>query len=128
LEAVRLRSLAVETSRSERSIKVIERNMSDVANIQSQIDELKANYDESLDTIWMILAGLLVFFMHAGFSLLESGSVRFKNTNNILAKNLLVVTIGFLCWYVVGWPLAYGTVEDPHKFSGGTQFLMDGFF
>jgi hypothetical protein len=41
--------------------------MSSVANLQSQLDELKANYDESLDTIWMILAGLLVFFMHAGF-------------------------------------------------------------
>jgi len=102
--------------------------MSSVANLQSQLDELKANYDESLDTIWMILAGLLVFFMHAGFSLLESGCVRFKNTQNILAKNLLVVTVGFLCWYVVGWTLAYGGVEKPHKFSGGTQFVMDGFF
>merc|ERR1719191_1223865 len=99
-----------------------------VADIQAQIDAMKANYDESLDTIWMLLAGLLVFFMHAGFSMLESGSVRFKNSQNVLAKNLVVVTVGFLCWYVMGWPLAYGAVKDPSKFSGGTEFFMDAFW
>jgi len=96
--------------------------------LQEQIDTLKADHGESLDTIWMLLAGLLVFFMHAGFSLLESGSVRFKNAQNILAKNLVVVTVGFLCWYVIGWPMAYGAKEDPNKFGGSTQFVMDGFF
>ena len=45
--------------------------MSSTADFQKQIDELKANYDESLDTIWMLLASMLVFFMHAGFTLLE---------------------------------------------------------
>jgi len=33
-----------------------------------------------------------------------------------------------LCWYTFGWTLAYGTIEDPHKFSGGTEFFMDGFW
>merc|ERR1719310_1737503 len=88
----------------------------------------KADYDESLDTIWMLLASLLVFFMHAGFSLLEAGCVRFKNAQNILAKNLLVVTIGFLCWWVIGWALAYGANPDtPTKLAGGEQFLATGF-
>jgi len=96
--------------------------------LQEQIDTLKADYGEALDTIWMLLAGLLVFFMHAGFSMLESGSVRSKNSQNVLAKNLGVVTIGFLCWYILGWPLAYGAIKDPHKFSGGTDFFMDGFW
>merc|ERR1719161_3174366 len=103
-----------------------------IADLESRHDEqikgMKADYDESLDTIWMLLAGMLVFFMHAGFALLESGCVREKNAQNILAKNLIVVTVGFLCWYVIGWTLAYGAIEEPHKFSGGTQFLMDGFF
>ena len=45
--------------------------MTDIADLQKQIDGLKANYDESLDTIWMLLAGMLVFFMHAGFTMLE---------------------------------------------------------
>jgi len=97
-------------------------------DLQTQINELKANYDESLDTIWMLLAGMLVFFMHAGFSLLETGSVRFKNAQNILAKNLMIVTVGFLCWYAVGWTAAYGATKDPNKFIGGTEFFMDGFF
>merc|ERR1712072_721608 len=65
---------------------------------------------------------------HAGFSLLETGSVRFKNSMNILSKNLLVVTIGFLCWWATGWSFAYGAVEDPGKFMGHTQFFMDGFW
>merc|ERR1711865_856598 len=97
--------------------------MSTIQDLQKQIDTLKADHGESLDTIWMLLAGLLVFFMHAGFSLLESGSVRFKNAQNILAKNLLTVTVGFLCWYAVGWPLAYGAVDSPNRFSGGTEFF-----
>jgi Amt family ammonium transporter len=101
---------------------------SQLADLQSQVNTMKANYDESLDTMWMLLAGLLVFFMHAGFSLLEAGSVRFKNAQNILAKNLLVVTLGFLCWYMLGWPIAYGAVDDPNKMSGGTEFFMDGFW
>jgi len=88
----------------------------------------KDDYNESLDTIWMLLASMLVFFMHSGFSLLESGTVRFKNTQNILAKNLIVVTVGFLCWYVLGYPLAFGAVENPNKFAGGTGFFMEGFW
>jgi len=99
-----------------------------LASLQAEVAEMKANYNEALDTIWMLLAGMLVFFMHAGFSLLETGSVRFKNSMNILSKNLLVVTIGFLCWWATGWSFAYGAVEDPGKFMGHTQFFMDGFW
>lgn len=98
----------------------------DVATLQAEITTLKADYDESLDTIWMLLAAVLVFFMHAGFSLLEAGSVRSKNVQNILVKNLLVVSIGFLCWYLFGYALAFGTLEKPGKFAGGTNFVMDG--
>jgi len=86
---------------------------------------VQSNYNEALDTIWMILAALLVFFMHAGFSLLETGSVRLKNTQNIMAKNLIVVTVGFLCWYVLGWGLAYGGGDN--EFAGNTQFVTHGF-
>jgi Amt family ammonium transporter len=95
----------------------------------AQLKTMEADYNESLDTIWMLLAGMLVFFMHAGFSLLESGCVRLKNAQNILAKNLIVVTLGFLCWYIVGWPLAYGVTDgNPNKFMGLTQFAMDQFW
>jgi Amt family ammonium transporter len=98
-----------------------------VSALEARIEALEASgaYNESLDTIWMLLATMLVFFMHAGFSLLEAGSVRFKNTQNILAKNLFVVTAGFLCWYVFGYAFAFGAVEDPNKFIGGTGFFTN---
>eukprot|EP00929_Paragymnodinium_shiwhaense_P118196 TRINITY_DN8_c2_g1_i1.p1 TRINITY_DN8_c2_g1~~TRINITY_DN8_c2_g1_i1.p1 ORF type:complete len:474 (-),score=77.47 TRINITY_DN8_c2_g1_i1:389-1810(-) len=94
---------------------------------QAKLQSSKADYNESLDTIWMLLAALLVFFMHAGFSLLEAGCVRFKNAQNIMAKNLIVVCVGFLCWYTFGWGLAYGAGEDPNKVVGTSQFFADGF-
>jgi len=101
-----------------------------VAALQKDLAETKENYNEALDTIWMLVCAMLVFFMHSGFSLLEAGCVRFKNTQNILAKNLCVVTIGFLCWYVIGYPLAFGapTASTPTKFAGANNFAMDGFF
>jgi len=104
--------------------------LTSMATIAEEIAQMKADYNEALDTIWMLLAAMLVFFMHAGFSLLESGSVRQKNAQNILAKNLLVVTCGFLCWYFLGWPLAYGVdaeADKPSKFAGHKQIFMDGF-
>lgn len=103
-------------------------NAASIAALTARLDTMETDHNESLDTIWMLLASLLVFFMHAGFSLLEAGCVRFKNTQNILAKNLIVVTSGFLCWYAVGYPLALGIVEDPNKFAGFTNFFMDGFW
>jgi len=49
-----------------------------------------------------------------------------KNAQNILAKNLMVVTLGFLCWWAVGYTFAFGAVHDASKFSGFTNFFMDG--
>jgi len=99
-----------------------------LSSLRLDLETAKADYNESLDTIWMLLAALLVFFMHAGFSLLEAGSVRFKNTQNILTKNLIVITVGFLCWYATGWAFAYGVPENPNKFMGSTGFFADGFW
>merc|ERR1712136_711408 len=63
-----------------------------------------------------------------GFSMLEAGSVRQKNTQGILGKNMLVVTVGFLAWYIMGFSLAFGERDDPNKFIGGYGFAMDGFW
>lgn len=95
--------------------------------LQNQLSTAVSDYNEALDTIWMLLASMLVFFMHAGFSLLEAGTVRVKNAQNILAKNLVVVTLGFLCWYVLGYPIAFGVLSDDNRFAGGKHFFLDGF-
>merc|ERR550537_938271 len=75
----------------------------------------------------------LVFFMQAGFALLEAGCVRAKNTKNILLKNVLDACMGAIIWWAFGWPLAYGS-NDIEGFKGlmGGQFEDDyyggGFF
>jgi len=97
-----------------------------ISALETSLEAAKSNYSECLDTIWMLLAALLVFFMHAGFSLLEAGSVRFKNAQNILAKNLLTISLGFLSWYSFGWAFAYGASDDPGRFAGHTQMFLDG--
>jgi len=103
----------------------------------TQITELKAqlkeelmtemanDHGEPLDNLWMLLGGVLVFFMHTGFSMLETGSVRFKNAQNILCKNLMVVCVGFLCWYFLGFGLAFGTSAG--GFMGTDTFAGKGF-
>mmetsp|Transcript_89831 Transcript_89831/g.187792 ORF Transcript_89831/g.187792 Transcript_89831/m.187792 type:complete len:455 (-) Transcript_89831:33-1397(-) len=106
----------------------LDARLAEVAALQATLDAAKTDYAEALDTIWMLLAASLIFFMHAGFSLLEVGSVRVRSAQNILAKNLTVATVGFLCWWSVGYPFAFGVTEDPGKFGGSTNFFMDGFW
>merc|ERR1719169_167981 len=57
--------------------------------------------------------------------MLETGSVRFKNAQNILCKNLMVVCVGFICWYVLGFGLAFGTTAG--QFVGTDRFVGSGF-
>merc|ERR1719387_1175900 len=57
--------------------------------------------------------------------MLETGSLRFKNAQNILCKNLMVVCVGFLCWYFLGFGLAFGTTAG--KFMGTARFVGSGF-
>ncbi len=62
----------------------------------------------ALDTIWVMVAAALVFFMNLGFALVESGFCRAKNTVNILSKNFIVFAISSLAFYVFGWGLMFG--------------------
>ena len=62
----------------------------------------------SLDTVWMLLAAMLVFFMQPGFALVEAGFTRTKNTANILMKNLLDFMLGSLLFWSVGFGIMFG--------------------
>ncbi|MFI3332428.1 MAG: ammonium transporter [Rikenellaceae bacterium] len=62
----------------------------------------------SLDTVWMIIAAMLVFIMQAGFSLVEAGFTRTKNTANILMKNVLDFSVGSIMYWFIGYALMYG--------------------
>jgi len=61
-----------------------------------------------IDTFWVILAGVLVFFMNLGFAAVESGFARSKNTVNILSKNFIVFAVSSLGFMLLGWGLMFG--------------------
>jgi ammonium transporter, Amt family len=69
-----------------------------------------------LDTVWVLVAGMLVFFMNAGFALVESGFARSKNTVNILAKNFIVFALSTFSFWAIGWGLMFG---NGNSFVGG---------
>lgn len=82
-----------------------------------------------LDNIFIFIAGVLVFFMQAGFALLASGLTRAKNSSNMMMKSLMDAALGVLVFALVGWGLAYpgGDGGAWFGFAGwGIPGLMDG--
>jgi len=61
-----------------------------------------------IDTIWVFLAAILVFFMNLGFASVEAGFARSKNTVNILSKNFIVFAVSSLGFMLLGWGLMFG--------------------
>jgi Amt family ammonium transporter len=75
----------------------------------------------TVNNVWMMICTALVFFMHLGFSFLEIGLTRRKNTVNILFKNFFVITIGLLLYAIGGFNLMYPGFEEGEgilKFAG----------
>jgi Amt family ammonium transporter len=62
-----------------------------------------------MDYVWTVFAAILVFFMQAGFSLVESGFSRARNAVNIIMKNVMDASAGVLSFFVVGFGLMFGT-------------------
>lgn len=61
-----------------------------------------------VDTLWVVLAAVLVFFMNLGFAAVEAGMARSKNTVNILSKNFVVFAVSSLGFMLLGWGLMFG--------------------
>merc|ERR1719193_1370484 len=89
-------------------------------NITQQMEDLNKN----IDGFFLIVMGCIVFLMQCGFAFLEAGSVRSKNTVNILIKNMLDAFIGGVSYWAVGYALAYG--ENGNPFCGGSFFFSYG--
>lgn len=77
-----------------------------------------------LNNLWVFLAGVLVFFMQAGFALVEAGLTRAKNVVNIFAKNIADATVGILAFFATGYAFAFG--ESGGWFIGTDNFFLDG--
>ena len=76
----------------------------------------------ALKTFWLILSGILVFSMNAGFAMLEAGTCSSKNFTNILAKNLVVFCIASLAFWSFGFSLMFS--DSSSSITGGIK----GFF
>ena len=64
------------------------------------------------NNLWLLVATVFVFLMHLGFATLEAGLIRKKNTVNILFKNVMIVSIGLLTYYIVGFNLMYPGMNE----------------
>ena len=74
----------------------------------------------ALDTVWTLLAAILVMFMQPGFAMLEAGFTRSKNAVNILMKNLMDFCFASIFYWVVGFGIMFG--------AGNLLFGTSGFF
>jgi ammonium transporter, Amt family len=76
----------------------------------------------SMDTFFTLSNGNLVFLMQAGFAMLTAGSVRSKNTKNVMLKNMMDACLGLVAYYLFGYAFAFGTTAN--KFIGYSQFAL----
>jgi Amt family ammonium transporter len=98
---------------------------------------------DTVYTMYALVSAAFVFFMQAGFALLETGSIRKKNHTNILLKNATDITLGAIIFYFLGFGFAYGNHYDKEgnaidrddgeewnakkQFIGGSLFAAQGF-
>eukprot|EP00803_Ostreobium_quekettii_P002948 evm.model.scf_2798.3 EVM.evm.TU.scf_2798.3 scf_2798:13298-18695(+) len=102
-------------------------------DMEIRIEPRRGQLATDLDIMWLLLAAYLVFFMQCGFALLEVGSVRAKNTKNILLKvrasvrnlNVVDACVGAVVWYAWGHSFAHGENGiGANPFIGGTNMFM----
>ena len=77
----------------------------------------------AIDMLWIVLTAALVFFMQAGFALVETGLTRAKNASNIVMKNLMDFCFGSIVFWMIGWGLMYGA--DKSGLFGTTEFFKN---
>lgn len=82
------------------------------AYAQDEAEPVAALPQEVADMIWLCLCALLVFFMQAGFAMVETGLTRAKNSVNIMMKNLLDFSFGALLFWAIGYAIMYCSGDD----------------
>ncbi len=75
-----------------------------------------------LDTVWVLVTAMLVFWMNAGFALVESGLCQSKNCVNILFKNFIVFACSTVSFWVIGWGIMFGD-GTPFMGTSGLWFV-----
>ncbi|MDR8389660.1 ammonium transporter [Aliifodinibius sp. S!AR15-10] len=86
-------------------------------------ETIEASNDKTfVDLLWIMVAGFLVFFMQAGFALVETGFTRAKNVANIMMKNLMDFGLGTIFFWICGFAIMYGT--DMFGLFGTSNFFL----
>ncbi|MBN2376383.1 MAG: ammonium transporter [Sedimentisphaerales bacterium] len=96
---------------------VAEPSSADASAIESAKEELQTN----INVVWTCVAAFLVFFMQAGFAMVEVGFTQAKNAVNILMKNLMDFSIGTIAFFFLGFGLMFGATNG---FFGTTDFAI----
>src|SRR6056297_2756221 len=91
---------------------------------EATLGEVVSRFELAFDMLWLVLAAVLVFFMQAGFAMVESGLSRAKNAGNIMMKNLMDFSAGAVAFWAIGWALMYGSSIG--GFIGSDQFFIHG--
>ena len=86
-----------------------------------------------LDLMWIVICGILVFFMQTGFTLVETGFTRSKNAGNIIMKNIMDLCIGSIGFWAIGYTVMYGEtigsfIGTPSLFYSNTEDMHNLFF
>jgi len=93
-------------------------NPAGINDAMKKIEEVQKN----ANIVWTLVAAFLVFFMQAGFAMVESGLTRSKNASNIMMKNLMDYVIGSLAFFFIGFGIMFGT--NPTGFFGTDGFMI----
>ena len=87
------------------------------------VEAIKEELQTNINIVWTCIAAFLVFFMQAGFAMVETGFTRAKNAVNILMKNLMDFAVGTIAFFLVGFGLMFGQTNG---LFGTTLFAMGG--
>jgi Amt family ammonium transporter len=79
----------------------------------------------AVNSVWIVVAAILVMFMQAGFALVEAGFTRAKNAGNIIMKNVMDFSLGSLTYWAFGFALAYGGSSIGGFLAYGDLFFFD---
>ena len=90
------------------------------ASFATEPADAMATIEISLNSVWVVLAAMLVFLMQAGFALVESGMVRSKNAVNVVMKNYMDACVGGLIFWLIGYGLMFGA--NPTGWFGQSHF------
>lgn len=95
---------------------------------QEAIDKAVEAITGDIGALWITLAAVLVFFMQAGFTLVEIGFTRSKNSGNIIMKNVMDLAVGSIMFWAVGYAIMYGSDLVGGGFLGPVLRIRDIYF